>query len=66
MVRNLVLLISLLFWSSSLHAQLGSVRQKTIPATKNEYIFDSLSVLPGTVRVMCGTSILAETDYSIN
>ena len=66
MVRILVLLIGLLFCFSSLHAQLGTVRQKTIAASKNEIVFDSLSVLPGTVRIMCGNAVLSEADYEIN
>ena len=66
MVRSLVLLIGLLFGVTTLHAQLGSVRQRTISASKNDMVLDSLSVLPGTVRVMCGNTILSETDYAIN
>ena len=67
MVRSLVLFIFLLLSSTSVLAQgNGAIRMKKILFSSKGIVFDTLSVLPGTLKVSCGTNELMAKDYIVD
>lgn len=60
LIVSLLLLFPYVFWGQS------SLRQKTIQATSDTLILDSLSIYPNSFEVFCGTQKLSLSDFYLD